>query len=353
MPRQLILKEKKPKGGQIYYPLKLNLVAKPEPGPNELLVKIEAAALNHREIFIRQNMYPQISFRAPLMSDGCGTVVEQGPDCTTSLLNKRVVMTVCRGWDTSPDGPEDWTKFATVGGTEPHYHLGMAQDYLIVHESEVEPCPDHLSSVEGAALPGCGITAWRALMVKSGNALPGRNILVTGIGGGVALQTLQMALVVGCNVYVTSGTEEKIEKAKKLGARGGVVYKSTQWADDLWKILPADRPYLDAVIDGAGGDIVIKAMSILKPGGIIAIYGMTLAPIMDWPMQAVFKNIELKGSTLGNRTEFHDMVKFIKDNEIKPIISRSVQGLDCVEAIDGLMEDMKNGVHFGKLVVEL
>ncbi|KAJ5233151.1 hypothetical protein N7468_006107 [Penicillium chermesinum] len=341
MPRQLIMKQKKPKGGQVWYPLQLNLVPKPTPGPNELVVKIEAAALNHREIFQRQNLYPKVSFRAPMMSDGCGTVIEEGPGCQTGLLNKRVIMTVCRGWKTSQEGPEDWENFDTVGGTEPHYHLGMAQDYLLVHEDEVEPAPEHLTSIEAAALPGCGITAWRALMTKSGNALPGRNILITGIGGGAALQTMQMALAIGCNVYVTSGSEEKLEKAKALGAKA------------LSKLLPADRPYIDAVIDSAGGDIVIKSVNILKPGGIITMYGMTLAPILDWPMQAIFKNIELRGSTLGSRTEFHDMVNFIKEKKITPIISRTVQGLDCVDAIDGLMDDMKTGVHFGKLVVEI
>lgn len=353
MPRQLIMKQKKPKGGQVWYPLQLNLVPKPTPGPNELIVKIEAAAMNHREIFQRQNLYPKVSFRAPLMSDGCGVVVEEGPGCKTGLMNKRVVMTVCRGWKSSPEGPEDWENFDTVGGTEPHYHLGMAQDYLLVHEDEVEIAPEHLSPLEAAALPGCGITAWRALMIKSGNAQPGRNILITGIGGGAALQTMQMALAIGCNVYVTSGSEEKLEKAKALGAKGGVSYKSPGWPDALSKLLPADRPYIDAVIDSAGGDIVIKSVNILKPGGIIAMYGMTLAPILDYPMQAIFKNIELRGSTLGSRTEFHDMVNFIKEKEIKPIISRSVQGLDCVDAIDGLMEDMKTGIHFGKLVVEI
>lgn len=354
MPHTLTIKQKKGKAGKIYYPLQLNLVPKPSPGPNELLIKLHAAALNHRDFFIRQHLYPDISFKSPLLSDGCGTVVEMGPACTSShLFNKLVVLTPFRGWTSNPEGPENWSNFSTIGGVEPHIDLGMAQNYIVVHESEVEPCPEHLSLAEGAAVPCCGITAWRALVTKSGNAKPGRNILVTGIGGGVALQTLLFGVALGCNMYVSSGSEEKITKARQMGALGGVNYKSENWDKILAGMLPAERPYLDAVIDGAGGNIIIKATDILKPGGVIVCYGMTVAPVMDWPMQAVLKNIELKGTMVGSRAEFLDMVNFIRDEKIRPVISRTVRGLDCVDAIDGLFEDIRSGKQFGKLVIEI
>ncbi|KAG8418972.1 Zinc-type alcohol dehydrogenase-like protein YogA [Metarhizium acridum] len=353
MPHALVIREKKVKAGQPYYPLQLKAISRPSPGPNELLVKMEAAGLNHRDLFIRQNLYPNISFKAPLLSDGYGTVVEEGPGCTAGLLHKAVLLTPCRGWSASLDGPEDWDKFSTMGGTEPYTHLGAAQHYIVVDEAEVEECPGHLGAVEGAAIPSCGLTAWRALVVKSQNAKPGRNILITGIGGGVALQALQFALEFGCNVYVTSGSAEKIAKAVQLGARDGVIYKDDDWPKKLSQKLPEERPYLDAVVDGAGGDVVIKTTPILKPGGVIASYGMTVGPLMDWPMQAVLKNIELRGSTLGSRVEFRDMVRFIQEKKIKPIVSRSVKGLDCVDAIDGLFEDLKGGKQFGKLVIEM
>lgn len=101
-------------------------------------------------------------------------------------------------------------------------------------------------------------------MSKSGNAEEGRNVLVTGIGGGVALNVLQFAVALGMNTYVTSGGEEKIEKAKQIGAKGGVSYKTDAWEKDLKKMLPKDRPYIDAIIDGAGGNIVSKAARLLK-----------------------------------------------------------------------------------------
>jgi NADPH:quinone reductase-like Zn-dependent oxidoreductase len=278
--------------------------------------------------------------------------VEAGPGCKTSLVNQDVILTPSRGWASAPEGPEDIRRFATLGGSS-SYDLGMAQDYIVVHEGEVEPAPAHLTAAEGAALPLVGLTGWRALVSKSGNALPGRNILVTGIGGGVALQVLQFAVAIGCNVYVTSGDEAKIAKARKMGAKGGVVYKNKDWDRTLLEMLPKDRPYIDAVIDGAGGDIVMRATRVLKPGGVISCYGMTVSPKMDWSMQAVMKNIELKGSTMGSRLEFKEMVDFVREKKIKPIVSRTVQGLDNLDAINGLFEDMRNGKQFGKLVIEI
>ncbi|KAI0440525.1 oxidoreductase [Xylaria telfairii] len=355
MPHVLTIREKKGNAGDIYYPLHLHLVPKPTPGPGELLVKLEAAALNHRDLFIRKHLYPDISFKTPLLSDGYGVVVEVGPGCASSdhLLHQAVLLTPCRGWGSDPNGPEDYSHFSVIGGTEPNHHLGAAQNYIIVDQFEVEPCPSHLRPAEGAALPSCGLTAWRALVTKSGNAEPGRNILVTGIGGGVALQTLQFGLALGCNMYVTSSSQEKIEKARQLGAKGGVIYKNENWPAILQKMLPPERPFLDAVVDGAGGSIVTKTTALLKPGGIISCYGMTTGPSMDWPMPAVLKNIELRGSTLGSRSEFRDMINFVKTKEIRPIISRTVRGLDCVEAIDGLFDDMKAAKQFGKLVIEM
>ena len=134
----------------------------------------------------------------------------------------------------------------------------------MVDQDEVEEAPPHLSPAEAAALPLTGLTGWRALVSKSGNAERGRNILVTGIGGGVALNILQFAVGLGANAYVTSGDEAKIEKAKQMGAKGGANYKTDGWEKELKKQLPKDRPYIDAIIDGAGGNIIAKASRLLK-----------------------------------------------------------------------------------------
>lgn len=354
MSRTLTLKKTPGKPGQVYYPLELTTKPIPAPGPGQLLVKIHAAALNHRDFFQRQALYPGLSFDHPILADGYGTVVALGQGAPEHLLGKAVLITPSRGWAADPAGPEQIAKFSVIGGAA-LVPDGTAQDYVAMPADEVEVAPAHLSPAEGAALPLVGITGWRALVTKCGadNVRPGSNVLVTGIGGGVALQVLQFAAALGCNVYVTSGGPDKIERAKALGARGGVSYKSKTWDKELQKLLPKDRPFLDAVVDGAGGDIVGRAARLLKPGGVISCYGMTTSPKMDWLMQAVLKNVELRGSTMGSRAEFRDMVAFVRDKKITPVVSRTVKGLDNLAGIDGLFEDIREGKQFGKLVIEI
>jgi NADPH:quinone reductase-like Zn-dependent oxidoreductase len=245
------------------FSLEITEIPIPKPNSNELVIEIRAAALNHRDLFLRQHLYPAPSFETPILADGCGIVTAIGSSASKSWLGKTVILVPGRGWKDSPDGPEAPGGYAILGGTKT-FPLGTAQEVLVVDEREVEEVPKHLSVAEAAALPLTGLTGWRALVSKSGNAEKGRNILVTGIGGGVALNVLQFAVGFGANVYVTSGDEEKIEKAKKLGAKGGVNYKTEGWEKELKKQLPKDRPYIDSIIDGAGGNIVAKAVKLLK-----------------------------------------------------------------------------------------
>ncbi|KAL8848299.1 MAG: hypothetical protein Q9221_006653 [Calogaya cf. arnoldii] len=140
----------------------------------------------------------------------------------------------------------------------------MLQEYAVVPTAELELAPDHLSDTDAAALPLTGLTAWRALSTKSSNAKAGRNILVTGIGGGVALMVLLFGVAKGCNVYVTSSSQAKIDRAKSLVAKGGVLYTEEEgWPKALRNLLPHDRSFLDAVIDGAGRDIVDSTWKLL------------------------------------------------------------------------------------------
>ena len=332
--------------------LQVNQIPRPTPGPKELLVKVSAASLNHRDLFVRQHLYPAISFEHTLLADAYGTVVEAGPGASQDLLNKPVLMNPSRGWESDPLGPEDTKKFTVCGGSA-LTTAGAAQEYLVVPEDEVVEAPAHLSPAEGAALPLVGVTGWRAFATKSGNAVAGRNILVTGIGGGVALTVLQFAVAKGCNVYVTSSDPAKLEKARELGARGGVSYKDKDWHAQLAAQLPRDRPYVDAIIDGAGGDVVARGVKLLKAGGVVVVYGMTVAPKMDWTMQAVLKNIEVRGTTMGSKKEFREMVEFVREKKIHPVVSKVVTGLDNLEGIESLFDEMKAGRQFGKLVIEL
>ncbi|KAF7511978.1 hypothetical protein GJ744_003211 [Endocarpon pusillum] len=378
MPQALTITQTPGKPGTVYYPLSITAVPTPSlDRPTQLLLRILTASLNHRDLFIRQHLYPGTSFSpVPLLADGCGLVVAAGAaPSAQSWLGKRVVINPGTGWRDDVHGPEEeeekeeegshgsgrGARYRILGGTEENPN-GTGQEYMAIEAGEVEEAPTHLADAEAAALPLTGLTAWRALMVKVGPAKlgTGTRLLVTGIGGGVALMALTFAVAMGTEVWVTSGSEDKIQRAVQLGARGGLSYREDGWEKKLLGLVrdggnaaTTRTPLFDAIVDGAGGDVVEKGAKILKPGGVIVSYGMTLGPKMPFLMQAVLKNIELKGSTMGSRREFQEMIEFVRQKEIKPVISRTVQGLDNIEAIDDLFEDMKKGNQFGKLVIEI
>jgi NADPH:quinone reductase-like Zn-dependent oxidoreductase len=200
----------------------------------------------------------------PLLADGVGIVTSTGSSPSAKAwLNKRVILNPGIGWVSDPDGPESPSGYKIMGGTKVN-PAGTLAEVVLIEAAELEEAPAHLSDAEAAALPLTGLTGWRAFFTKSGNAKPGRNILITGIGGGVALMVLLFAVAQGCNVFVSSGSEEKLAKAKELGAAGGVNYKEEGWEKKLVELLPKDRRQLDAIIDGAGGDIVKTGTKILK-----------------------------------------------------------------------------------------
>ncbi|KAK3045681.1 hypothetical protein LTR09_012761 [Extremus antarcticus] len=354
MPTAITIRKIDGNPGQVWYPLEQIKQPNVQPKEHQVSIRMNAAALNHRDLFLRQHLYPGVTFGIPLLADGAGVVVSSGSSpAAKKWLKKRVIINPGSGWKDDLEGPEDPKGYAYLGGTKMN-PVGTLTDVVTIDVSELEEAPKHLSSAEAAALPLTGLTAWRATVTKSGNCKPGRIILVTGIGGGVALMALLFATAAGANVFVTSGSEEKIEKAKKLGAVGGVNYKKEGWERDLLKQLPKDRKKFDAIIDGTGGDIIAQGAKLLRPGGTIVSYGMTISPKMPFLMSAVLQNIDLRGSTGGSRKEFADMVNFVSNKMIRPIVSRTVTGgLDNMEGIDSLFEDMKSGSQFGKLVIEI
>jgi NADPH:quinone reductase-like Zn-dependent oxidoreductase len=245
--------------GKVWYPLKVHETPVPTPSTStQLLLHPTHVALNHRDVFLRQHLYPAPAFDStPMFSDAVAQVINKdGSDA-----GRRVLLNPGHGWEKDEKGPEK--AYGIVGGTKTN-PLGLAADYVLVEEVETAHCPEHLSGVEAAALPLCGLTGWRALVTKSGAAERGSNILVTGIGGGVALMVLLFAVKMGVNVWVSSGDEGKIAKAKELGAKGGVNYKTKGWEKELLGMLPKEKPMLDAIIDGAGGDVGDKAARLLK-----------------------------------------------------------------------------------------
>ena len=274
MPKSISIVGPPGKPGEVYYDLHVNDTPAPAPSGSELLISMRAAALNHRDLFLRQHLYPGLTFApVPLGADGSGVVVSCGPDADSSFWNgKRVIVNPGIGWKDAPEGPEEEFGgiYCTLGGTK-FYPKGTLGEYFVVDQSEVEIAPDHLSDVEAAALPLTGLTAWRCVAEKLGprNIGQGKDVLVTGIGGGVALMALGFLSKMGTRVWVSSGSQEKIERAtEEAGATGGVNYKEQGWENKLVEMLKektgGKKKTLDGIIDGAGGDIVDKGRKLLK-----------------------------------------------------------------------------------------
>ena len=253
------------KPGQVYYPLSLDEVPKPSPKGTEVVIKIHAAALNHRDLFIRQHLYPGIAFGVPLLADGCGTVVAVGTDADPRWKGKRVVINPGLGWKDSVEGPEDKDGYKILGGTKTNAN-GTLQEYLCIDQGELEEAPEHLSSVEAAAFVLTGLTAWRAVVSSAVSIIssPAKtsSLRVLAVASPCSLWNLpkQQAPTSSSVVEV----KRRSRKAVALGAKGGVNYKESGWDKKLFQMLPAGNKQLDAIVDGAGGDVVSVGAKLLK-----------------------------------------------------------------------------------------
>ncbi|KAG2218724.1 hypothetical protein INT45_006876 [Circinella minor] len=290
-----------------------------EPQSTDAVIKVQAAALNHRELWILKGLYPKIVHGGPIGADAVGVLEKPGNSSVET--GTRVLVCPSVNWKSNRRGPKP-NAFRILGLLP---DPGTMTDTLIIDGKEVVPCPEHLSTSEAAALPLAGLTAYRALFIKA-EARAGDNVLITGIGGGVALFALQFAVACDINVYVTSSSEEKIACALKWGAKGGVNYKDPNAGKKLKELLGKDN-YLSAIIDGAGGAMFDHYANLMIPGGIIAQYGQTSGPGVSYTMDLWFNNVDLRGSTMGSRTEFKEMVEFVDKHKIKPIVSKVYRGL--------------------------
>ncbi|KAI0050875.1 NAD-P-binding protein [Auriscalpium vulgare] len=326
------------------------LVGQPIPALKEgdVLVKITAAGFNHRELWTRKGQYPNVVSGSTLGADGAGVVVASS-DASDTLLNKRVVLVPTRGWESDPNGPESPRGLGILGGGN-NPPIGTFTEYVVVERDQLVLTPDHLDDVQAASLPVAAVTAWRAITV-SARVQPGDNVLITGIGGGVALLALQICVVLGANVYVSSGNDAKVAKAVQLGAKGGVNYRQKDWPVQLGKLLKANgKGLLHSVIDSAGGPITLQTSKVLRTGGRIVCFGMTVAPQVPFTMREVLKGHQLLGSTMGSHEDFVNAMNFISERRIVPVISHVLPGL---EAAEQGFELLKAGEQLGKIVIKL
>jgi NADPH:quinone reductase-like Zn-dependent oxidoreductase len=307
-------------------PLQYKEVAPPQENGNQVLVHIRAAALNHRDVWIQKGLYAGLRYPIIVGSDGAG--IYDG---------KEVIINPSLEWG---DNPAVQSKNFRILGLPDN---GTFADFVLIDRNQLFDKPKHLTFEQAAALPLAGLTAFRALFTKC-NVKKGEKVLITGIGGGVALFACQFAVAAGAAVYVTSSSEDKIERAIALGAKGGGNYTDKDWADGMARELGG----FDVIIDGAGGAGFMDLVKVCKPAGRICFYGGTKGDIPNVnPRQIFWKQLSIYGSTMGTSEEFAKMLRFVKKHTIVPIIDQEFDLKEGQTAFDR----MDKGEQFGKIIL--
>jgi zinc-binding alcohol dehydrogenase/oxidoreductase len=312
-------------------------VADPVPAAGEVIVALRAAALNHRDVWIKQGQYAGLAWPCIPGSDGAGVVCAAGPGVDPKWLGRDVVINPSFNWGDSEAA--QGAAFTILGLPRP----GTLAESLAVPVAQLAPKPAHLSWSEAAALPLAGLTAYRALFARAG-LRAGERVLVNGIGGGVALFALQFAVAVGARVWVTSSSPEKIARAVALGAAGGFDYREAGWVAAAAKATGG----FDVIVESAGGEGFEKLLDAAAPGGRIVFFGATRGNPPALPMRKVFwRQLTLLGTTMGSPADWAAMTAFVALHGLRPVVSETFPLERAGEAF-ALME---RGEQSGKIVV--
>ena len=323
-------------------PVVLREIPTPTPGPGEILVRLHAAALNHRDVFIQAGKYAGIRLPCTLGSDGAGEVAAHGPDVPADApaVGARVLLNPGLRWGDNPRAQA--RDFVVLGMPDP----GTFAEYIVLPAQYVRPLPAHLSFEQGAALPLAGLTAYRAAFTRA-QVQAGERVLVTGVGGGVALTAVQLCVARGADVWVTSSADEKIARAQEHGARGGVRYNVENWVKTLTQLAGGA---FDVIIDSAGGAAFGPLLDAAAPGGRIVFFGGTLGNIPDLPPAKVFwKQLSILGSTMGTPQDFDDLLALVTEKSIVPVVD---EVFPLAEG-EAALRRLEAGAQFGKVVLKI
>jgi zinc-binding alcohol dehydrogenase/oxidoreductase len=319
-------------------PLVWKEVDTPALAPGEVLVKIKAAGLNRRDYWITIGKYAGLKYPTIIGSDGAGVVAEVGDGVDATWLNKEVVIHPGNNW--GDDENFQSKEFKILGLPDD----GTFAEYVKVRAENLFDKPAYLTWEQAAAFPLAGVTAYRALFVK-GKVKRGDTVLISGVGGGTGAFALQWAVAAGCRVFVTSGTGEKIERARRLGALAGVNYKAQDWAEELQHLSGG----FDVIIDSALGEGFAKFPDLCKPGARIVFFGGTAGDIPAINGRKIFwKQLQILGTTLGTNADFKAMLAFMNEHQVIPVIDEVFALADAAKAI----EKMGKSSQFGNIILK-
>lgn len=315
-------------------------IERPEPGPGEVLVRFEAVSINPRDYQIATGQFTQdVDFPLVPLSDGAGQITAIGEGVTSVQIGDLVTPLFFPLW-ISGEALADERKIS--GGLE---SPGVLREYGVYAETAVVRVASHLSPAEAACLPCAGLTAWTSLVAVA-DVQPGQIVLIQGTGG-VAIAALQFAKSLGAEVIILSSSDEKLARARELGADHCLNYlRCPDWGNQVFELAGHG---IDVVIEIGGAGTLGNSLAAIRHGGHIAIIGYVTGIEMGisvFPL--IIKNAHLHGIGTGNRDNYAAMMEFIENHGLRPQISARYSYKDAKHALS----DMAKGVHFGKLVID-
>jgi len=312
----------------------------PQPGAHEVLIRVRATSLNFRDQAIILGRY----FGGPVsrdlipLSDGAGEVVSTGPGVTRFKVGDRVAGIFFQGWI---HGPQPGWLTALGNPLD-----GMLAECVVLPEESAVAIPHHFSYEEGATLPCAGVTAWNALMVSGNPVKPGDTVLCMGTGG-VSLFALQFAKAAGARVIITSSSDEKIERARAMGAAEAINYALTpEWEKEVLRL--TDGRGVDHIVEVGGAGSLGRSFQAVAPSGKIALIGVLAGMTGDTgPHPLMMKGSSMHGIAVGNRTMFEEMNRALEANQIRPVVDKVFPFEDAAAAF----RYQASGEFMGKIVV--
>ncbi|MBI3886431.1 MAG: NAD(P)-dependent alcohol dehydrogenase [Opitutae bacterium] len=312
----------------------------PAPGPGEVLVRWRAQSLNYRDLIIVDGSYiPQLPLPFTPLSDGAGEITAVGAGVTAWKPGDRVIGHYIQSWLDGAPTPEN-TRLS-LGAPLP----GVLTEYSVLPEHGLVPLPAHLTFEEGATLPIAALTAWNALFIH-GDVAPGSTVLLEGTGG-VSLFALQLAHAAGLRTIIISSSDEKLARARTLGADETINYRTVPaWSRRVRKL--TNGAGVDLVLDIGGPATFTEALRAVRLGGRIAVIGFLSGTALELDTIEFMRTLAtMHGIRVGSRAMFRDLLRALERHRLKPVIDREFSLTEAPAAF----RHLASGAHFGKVVI--
>jgi NADPH:quinone reductase-like Zn-dependent oxidoreductase len=314
----------------------------PEPGTGQVLVAIKAVSLNFRDLAVVTGRYPRNASQPTIIaSDGCGEVIAVGDGVADLRTGDRVAGSFFQKWIAGPF-VRDYGASALGGAID-----GVLTQFRVFDREGLVRIPEHFSYQEGATLPCAGLTAWNAL-VPTMHVKAGDTVLLLGTGG-VSIFGLQLAKLHGARVIITSSSDEKLARAKALGADETINYKThPEWDKEVLRLTGGKGA--DMVLEVGGGETFVRSMNSVRASGQMAVIGVLTGVAGTIPIGLIgIQTLSVRGIYVGSVAMFEDMNRAIAANRLRPVIDRVFPFEQSADAL----RYMQSAQHFGKIVITL